>query len=70
MRKPKHVPPTQFDRFVETARALGCDEDKDRFETQLGEIAGYKPAKEPPKNPSHEDRKTPPNRRGFCWRFK
>jgi hypothetical protein len=38
--------PTQFDRFVETARALGCDEDKERFEEALGKIARYKP---PPK---------------------
>ncbi len=59
MRKPKHVPPTQFDRFVETARALGCDEDKDRFETQLGEIAGYKPAKEPPKESKPRGPKNP-----------
>ena len=30
--------PTQFDRFVETARALGCDEDKERVETQLSAL--------------------------------
>ncbi len=29
----------QFDRFVETARAHGCDEDKEKFEAQLGKIA-------------------------------
>ena len=33
----------QFSRFVETARALGCDEDKARFEAKLGKIAAQKP---------------------------
>ena len=33
----------QFDRFVETARKLQCDEDKERFEAQLGKIAKAKP---------------------------
>ena len=32
----------QFDRFVETARALGCDEEKERFEEALGKIARHK----------------------------
>jgi hypothetical protein len=36
----------QFDRFVETARSLGCDEDKERFEAQLGKISAHKPVKE------------------------
>jgi hypothetical protein len=36
---------SQFNRFVETARKLGCDEDKERFETSLGKIAAYKPPK-------------------------
>lgn len=35
--------PSQFDRFVETARAIGCDEDKEKFEAQLGRIAAQKP---------------------------
>jgi hypothetical protein len=30
---------TQSDRFIEAARALGCDEDKERFEATLGKIA-------------------------------
>jgi hypothetical protein len=34
---------SQFDRFIETARKLGCDEDKERFEKSLGKIAAYKP---------------------------
>ena len=29
----------QVDRFIETARALECDEDKERFEAKLGKIA-------------------------------
>jgi hypothetical protein len=33
----------QFRRFQETARALGCDEDKESFERKLGEIATAKP---------------------------
>lgn len=36
----------QLSRFIETARALGCDEDKERFEKQLGEIATHKPVKD------------------------
>jgi hypothetical protein len=39
--------PTQFERFIETARSLGCDEDKEHFEAQLGKIAAHKPEKEP-----------------------
>lgn len=53
MGKSNSRPPdqTQFERFVETARALDCDEDKERFEAKLGEIAAQKPAKvsAPPK---------------------
>lgn len=37
--------PTQFSRFVETARKIGCDEDKERFEKSLGKIAAYRPPK-------------------------
>jgi hypothetical protein len=29
---------TQFDRFLETARKLECDEDKERFEAKMGTI--------------------------------
>lgn len=39
--------PKQFDRFVEMAAALGCNEDKDQFEAKLGTIAKAKPS--PPK---------------------
>lgn len=48
----------QHARFIETARALGCDEDKERFEAALGKIATHKPRAEDkpgrkvkPKNP-------------------
>jgi len=34
-----------FDRFIETARSLECDEDKERFEATLGKIAKAKPGK-------------------------
>ena len=33
----------QHRRFVETARQLECDEDKERFEKKLGKIAKAKP---------------------------
>jgi hypothetical protein len=47
--KEKQITETQFDRFVETARKLDCDEDKERFEKSLGKIAAYKPPKKPSK---------------------
>jgi hypothetical protein len=37
----------QIQRFRETARSLGCDEDKEKFEATLGDIARHKP---PPKS--------------------
>ena len=42
---------SQVDGFIETARALGCDEDKERFEAKLGEIARHKPPPPKPKKP-------------------
>lgn len=39
----------QIARFKSTARALECDEDKDRFEAALGKITSHKPAKNEPK---------------------
>jgi hypothetical protein len=44
--KPQESGPEQHSRFIETARALGCDEDKEKFEDVLGTIAQFKP---PPK---------------------
>jgi hypothetical protein len=38
--KPSHK--DQFERFKEAARQLGCDEDKERFERKLGQIATAK----------------------------
>jgi hypothetical protein len=38
-------PTDQRGRFIETARALGCDEDKERFEAALGKIARHKPTR-------------------------
>jgi hypothetical protein len=35
----------QHKRFLETARALGCDEDKESFEASLRKIAASKPVK-------------------------
>jgi hypothetical protein len=41
----------QHRRFIETARQLECDEDKERFEDKLGRIAKAKPpAAKPPKS--------------------
>ncbi len=48
--KSKPSKPTSADqhrRFIETARALECDEDKERFEGKLGKIATVKQPKPP-----------------------
>ena len=37
----------QFDRFLETARALGCDESEAGFDEKLKVIARRKPKDEP-----------------------
>jgi hypothetical protein len=44
VKAPAKNEPTQFGRFLETARALGCDEDKEQFEAKLGKIATAKAA--------------------------
>jgi hypothetical protein len=36
----------QHERFIETARALGCDEDKEKFESALRKVAAHKPIRE------------------------
>lgn len=33
---------SQVERFMEAARSLECDEDKEKFEAQLGKIAAHK----------------------------
>ena len=38
---------SQSERFIETARQLECDEDKERFEEKLGKIAKVKPKPQP-----------------------
>jgi hypothetical protein len=50
MRKPipqPSKPAGQYKRFIETARALDCDENKEQFEEKLGKIAKAKPAAKP-----------------------
>ena len=39
----KPISSEQHKRFIETARALECDEDKERFEQKLKQIAAVKP---------------------------
>jgi len=39
----------QHKRFIETARELECDEDKERFEKQLGKIATAQQGRKKPK---------------------
>lgn len=34
---------SQRDRFIEAARQLECDDDKERFEKRLGKVAKAKP---------------------------
>lgn len=50
-KKQKVMPSEQIAAFIETARALCCDEDKERFEEALGKIARHKPPPDGPKNP-------------------
>lgn len=55
MKSDKSKPDSQqLSRFIATARALECDEDKARFEAALGKIASSKPAQrdKPNKPPS------------------
>jgi hypothetical protein len=40
---------TQSERFIETARALGCDESEAAFDDKLRQIAQYKPEPKAPK---------------------
>jgi hypothetical protein len=47
-------PTEQHQRFIETARALECDEDKERFEQKLKRIATAKPKSKP--NPTSKSR--------------
>ncbi|MBV9860738.1 MAG: hypothetical protein JO267_01180 [Alphaproteobacteria bacterium] len=47
-KNPKPISPEQHKRFVETARELECDEDKERFEERLKRIAEAKPPQPKP----------------------
>lgn len=40
----------QIDRFIETARALGCDEDRAAFDEKLKAIVRHKPKPIPHKD--------------------
>ena len=54
---PRRTPsdPDQQKRFIETARQLECDQDKERFEEKLKRIAGAKVgASSKSKAPRHE----------------
>lgn len=44
----------QLTRFLETARALGCDEDKEKFEAALRKVAAHKPVKGPGKKKANK----------------
>lgn len=46
--KVKDEQSAQHRRFLSAARDLECDEDKGRFEAQLGKIASAKPPKDEP----------------------
>lgn len=46
--KPKVSPEEQFRQFQETAEALECDPDQERFLGKLRKIATAKPAAEKP----------------------
>ena len=52
MAKPENAN-TQHARFLETARALGCDEDEGAFDEKLKQVTRQKPS-DPPK-PTKED---------------
>jgi hypothetical protein len=51
MRTPSDQGKSQLDRFIETARQLECDEDKERFEEKLGKIASVRPKPKAPSKP-------------------
>jgi hypothetical protein len=57
---PKITDVEQLERFKRMARELGCDEDKGRFEKQLGKIARHKPPPDAESRPKKS--KTKPGR--------
>ncbi len=46
--------PSQRDRFIEAARALGADEDEGAFKVKLAQIARHKPRGDVPPAPKPE----------------
>jgi hypothetical protein len=50
---------SQRDRFIETARAIGADEDEAAFKAKLAVIARQKPKNEPKGGPSGSKREKP-----------
>lgn len=46
------IPKTQIERFLETARALGCDGDETAFDEKLKGIVRQEPKAEPPAKPA------------------
>ena len=44
----------QSQRFIETARELGCDEDEEAFKVKLAQIMRHRPKVEPRKRPSQD----------------
>jgi len=47
----REASPSQHDRFIETARALGCDEDEAAFDEKLKAVVGPKAITEQPAKP-------------------
>jgi len=43
------------DRFIATARELGCDEDEEAYKRALGKVARHKPSPEPEKHAPRRD---------------
>jgi hypothetical protein len=50
---------SQIDRFRAVARALSCDEDKEKFETTLGKIAAHKPSRKSAKKKGPDSKSSP-----------
>lgn len=55
--KPDPKASSQHQRFVETARALGCDEDEAAFDEKLKVIARQKPKGDPAMHKSEPELK-------------
>ena len=52
---PAKADKTQRERFIETARELGCDEDEAAFDEKLRRIASAKPKRKVPAQPKQKD---------------